>query len=648
MQKKKILWLTRNLTKYDFVNAQAIAFKDAFSKLNITESSLENDDVLANALSFYDKFVSNFYNNILGYQNGLANKAITARELDCYFVTFGGELIPIGCFREQRPVEAVHVIEAYLTQCKDSASKEKQLLIENWQKAAGELSARQAQIKDSKNPSKLKAIVLVALTALNVVMALFALVSCFIGIDLPGKLIPIHALIITVIVLGFSVWPIICVIKEFKLLSQKETATSVINMLSNDVERTDAVLNQGIIKNYEMLCNACRRGENFAIGKNSNAQMIEKINSNIKAAYEYLKKTDTERTGIKAAVIILSAAIAVIIPLICFTPVVSSITDSSATEQTQDRNKKEDDEDEDEDDGEDDGGDEGENPPLEVNEIDTSVIDDLIVSASSYTEFGIYVKNLENGYEYGYDPNGNFLASAMSQIVILDALANVVDDHNIDIEETTFRFAYLESNGKEAPDSRLQNGTDITLKECIEDIAVYGDNNKTNNLVDYIAQKTGRNTGFDYINSFMVNSGYSGTRINRKIYTGTNTGLIDETVEANSTTPKEIANIFEHLIKSEILGSEAYLKGIFKSINGNGDAIGLKKFVSSEYDVCNVNAVTPSTTNNVALIEKDGKQLIVAILSSTQEDQIQTETDGERSEIQDKLVDYIIQTQFQD
>lgn len=641
MQKKKILWLYQNLEKYEFANAQALTFKNAFSSLAITESSLENDDVLASALSYYDKFANNFYNNVLGYQNGFANKAITAREMDCYFVNFGGELVTIGCLRAQRPVESVSVIEQYLVQCKESSATEKDTIIAKWKKISVEFSSRYAQIKDDKNPSKTKAIVLTVLVVLNVVIAVFALAAGLLGMELPSELGMIPLLIIAAMTLGFSVWPIMCVIKEFKLLSHRDTVFSVVNTLGSEIERAEAILTQSIIKNYEILSNASRRGENFAVAKSTSTKLIEDINAKVKETYDYLKKTDSERTGIKAAVITLTAVIAVIIPLICFSPVLSAFSGSGTAEQIEENDKKEDDEDNDRDDDDDD---DGGVPPVVINEIDSTVVGNIISDNSSYTDFGIYVKNLENGYEFGYNEDDEFLASAMAQIVILDTLANVVDSNSIDIDEETLLFTYL-PNGKEAPDSPSQDGADLTIKECIEDVAVYGDNNKSNHLVDYIAQVTNRSSGFDYINNFMQGKGYNGTKTNRKTFV--NPDYVDYTVEANATTPEEIANIFADLVSGEKLGSEDYIKSIFKSLDGNGQAMGLKKFVSSYYDVCNVNALTARSTNNVAIIERDGKQLLVAILSSTQEDKTNIETDEDRCEVQDQLIDYIVETQFE-
>ncbi len=281
----------------------------------------------------------------------------------------------------------------------------------------------------------------------------------------------------------------------------------------------------------------------------------------------------------------------------------------------------------------------------EYNEIDESMVDDIIAGNSEYTDFGIYVRNLNNDYEFGYSENRTFLASAMCQVVILDTLAREVDKKNININNEEFQFTYL-PNGKEAPSSPGEDGSYLPLTKFVEDIAVYGDNNKSNHLVEYIAMINGTSNGFDVINSTLSQNGYRNTKINRKTFI--NPALIDESVSPNETSPKEIANIYENLINSEILGTKSYMKNIFKSVSGTGEPIGLKKYVPSYYSICNVNALNSQSTNNVALISDGDTEIVVAMLSETQESKTDIEDNDVRERIQARILEYILRTQFED
>ncbi len=280
--------------------------------------------------------------------------------------------------------------------------------------------------------------------------------------------------------------------------------------------------------------------------------------------------------------------------------------------------------------------------PEEFNEIDSDVIRNIINQNSSYTDFGIYVRNLNNGYEFGYGKDTQFLASAMCQVVILDTLSKTVEQNSLDIDYEYVYFDYF-ANGKEAPSSKYEDGSQITVRKCVEDVAIYGDNNKSNHLVDFIGRANNTSNGFNVINNMLRNNGYVGTSINRKTFINTN--LIDYTASPNTTTPYEIANIFESLINNCSYGNSSYMKNIFKSVSGDGSAIGLKKYLPY-YNVYNVNALNNQSTNNVAIIEDGGKAIVVAILSTTDENRTNIENNEQREKVQQQLIEYIVSTQF--
>ncbi len=280
----------------------------------------------------------------------------------------------------------------------------------------------------------------------------------------------------------------------------------------------------------------------------------------------------------------------------------------------------------------------------EITEIEDSEIRNIINQYSNHTDFGIYVHNLNNDYEYGFNDDSVFLASAMCQVVILDTLSRTVEDNNIDISQEELYFSYI-PNGKEAPTSKNESDTYISLKKCIEDVAVYGDNNKSNHIVDYIGQVNNVNNGFDVINNMLRRNGYTDTHINRKTFV--NPDYIDNSVPANTTTPSEIADIFENLINNGGFGNKNYMMNIFKSVALDGQPIGLKKCVPAYYDICNVNALNSQSTNNVAIISDGNTELAIAILSTTDESKTDVENNEDREIVIAELMKYILDTQFE-
>ncbi len=279
-----------------------------------------------------------------------------------------------------------------------------------------------------------------------------------------------------------------------------------------------------------------------------------------------------------------------------------------------------------------------------INEIDDSYIEDLVNANSTYTDFNIYVKNLSNEYVYEYNADTSVLASAMVQIVVLDTISDMQNDGYVDIDNDTVLFSYI-PNGKEAPTSPVQDNTYLGVKSVIRDVAIYGDNNKSNLLIDYIGANSSEGNGFDAINNRLNSLGYSNTRVNRKTYIDPR--LIDTSVPANTTSAHDVGCMFENMITNDGLGSKEYVLNMFKSIAVNGEKIGLKNHISPDYDSACVNAFTTQTTNNVAYVSDGETEIIVVILSNTAEGYTDLENDELRDNIQGQIVNYIIETQFE-
>lgn len=276
-------------------------------------------------------------------------------------------------------------------------------------------------------------------------------------------------------------------------------------------------------------------------------------------------------------------------------------------------------------------------------EINPYVMNSYTNAYTNYTDYGIIVDNLTTGYSYSYNQDNTFLSSALSQIVILDVMSDICDEQEVDIDDEYWYFSYL-PNGKEKPNSKYQDGTILDLRSYIEDIAVYGDNNKSNAMVDWIGYRTNRENGFDTINSYLRKNGYSDTLISRKIFT--NSALIDTSAPANVTTPDDIYGMFKNLINGYSFGNELNMKNLFKCLDSEGEALGLKKYVPSYYSVSAVNACNAQVDHDVMLIENGGTKVVVVIMSQTESNRTQTETSDDRNNARQAMLDYILETQF--
>ena len=158
MDNRVYLWLFSNINKYDFAGNEAIEIKNSISRMIITEESLSSEQIMNQMRIHYERFISSFYNNIYGYKNGFACKAITSAHLDCYFVKTPDGFVPIGFYKQIRPAETVMLVNNYLEQAKNDIKNEKNQLISAWQNEINDISFKYDRIEKDKTPSVAKAI----------------------------------------------------------------------------------------------------------------------------------------------------------------------------------------------------------------------------------------------------------------------------------------------------------------------------------------------------------------------------------------------------------------------------------------------------------------------------------------------------------
>lgn len=316
MQRKKLIWLFNNLDKYIYIN-EGVAIKEAFSQLLVTKDTLENDDISSKAIECYDKFIDNFYNDILGYQNGLANKNITAETLDCYFVNTGDGYIPIGLYKEERPAETAAIAQTYLEQCKANIRNDRNKAIVGWQNDISNIAEKYNVIKNQKNPSLLKALIGVFCSipllfygiaklidikfyklnmynaeSINDILKQYSLLE---GMGQSGLITLISICIVLIII---AVVSLVNSIREILLLCEKKNTEDVLNTIHSNVSSIEKGTALFIENNVEQCFNAARKGENILVEQNANALLINDVKKKIRKALDYVNKTAKARSAI--------------------------------------------------------------------------------------------------------------------------------------------------------------------------------------------------------------------------------------------------------------------------------------------------------------------------------------------------------------
>ena len=336
MDNRIYVWLFNNINKYEFDGDDANQIKAAISRMLVTEDSINSEAIVSKMQDLYLKFCKLFYNNILGYQNGLSNNKITASELDCYLIQTSDGMVPIGYYRNVRPAEAASMVQRYLDQCKKDISAERNQLVVKWQTNIDSISPKYETIKESKNPSMPRAIIGALLVVAIYVLSVFSLIKMnfmsvlinwgnaevmqdaldnipFISYGTQNGWIGYLVFVLISVVL--AVIGTIYVIKEFKLISAKGITKNILSNILAYVNKLEQGVSNTIENSSAILYDAARKGENNKVVKNANSVLATTVDKQIKTAKDFTEKSEEQRTGIGYVLLVLLLIVAILFPL---------------------------------------------------------------------------------------------------------------------------------------------------------------------------------------------------------------------------------------------------------------------------------------------------------------------------------------------
>lgn len=346
MEIKVYDWLNMNIEKYICLDDEANAIKNAFSNLFSTECALDNE----RAKSIYNDFIANFYNNIIGYKNGFANRSIVAEDLDCYFINTSDGMVPIGYYRETRPVETTMLMQKYIEICEGGIPLEKNKIVTDWQAKLDLISSKYQEKKDKKHSSVFKCVVSLSL---GIIGSILSVVSFFMAggffalsqsinkasVDNIRNRMPCLAragvpeivvfawwmLIISIMLIGTSVF----VAWELKLAKEKKLTDDLLKNPYLTVEKIETGIHDDLKNNLEEIHFAARQGKNLKVSKNQNATEITGFNEKIAISSKYVNRRNIHSNVV---VLILLIIFVCAMPL-CFTNVIPSMLDEKSYQQ---------------------------------------------------------------------------------------------------------------------------------------------------------------------------------------------------------------------------------------------------------------------------------------------------------------------------
>lgn len=280
-------------------------------------------------------------------------------------------------------------------------------------------------------------------------------------------------------------------------------------------------------------------------------------------------------------------------------------------------------------------GNKKEKETAEKNAINSEGIESIINShvKDPNTKFGIYVKNLKTGYTYGYNEHIKLNSSAISYLPIMGTVFWQADIDGRNLYNDTMTFLY-EANGREKPNSQYDDGTYFSIMDYIKNVAAYGDNNRANQLVDYIG-------GFDEVAAYMHSIGVNDTAVRNRIKSSDDFSLPKS---RNITTAYDTVKMFEALIDNGYVDDRRKMKQMMKMCDGNGNPSGVRATLNKSYDVSNYNAYNSDTYNEAASVAYGNTEILIGILSDSPEGSADKLTD--RSGAIKELFSYITENQF--
>ncbi len=346
MDSKCYFWVLNHLDKYSF-SKDAVRIKEGILGLLQSEESLDHPKALQKLDGYYQQLTENFYNNFVGYRNGIACKNIVSSELDCYFINTADGMIPIGYYKEIRPVEATMLIQKYLKNCEENIPLEQEGLRGQWEKDLEEISEYYQEKRNKKHSSPAKCILSIVVSVIYLLMTTVAFFLSrgfqviFSGMDAEllqkiQKSMPclarcqastvssfitflIFSSLIVFAFLLFSAW-------ELKLALDKKVTDQLLDEFDHSAENIESYVKEDITHKMEEVYIATRQGKNFKTMKSKGAIAINQLNKKIKTA-----KTYSIRMYIHShvALVIILAICTCIMP-ICFTKAIPTMQDKSA------------------------------------------------------------------------------------------------------------------------------------------------------------------------------------------------------------------------------------------------------------------------------------------------------------------------------
>lgn len=159
-------WLYKNVDRYTYNTDKARTVLEGIKSMVLSEDVEPTKEEQEKLQKFYTQFIGQFNNDPFSYKTGLVDAGIETNDFDCYFIESTDGLVPIGYYKEIRPVESVIMLNQQVTIQSDEAKEKKSKIMLAFRREAKTLSGKYAELKRYKKANIWRAVVVAVLFVL--------------------------------------------------------------------------------------------------------------------------------------------------------------------------------------------------------------------------------------------------------------------------------------------------------------------------------------------------------------------------------------------------------------------------------------------------------------------------------------------------
>lgn len=223
-------------------------------------------------------------------------------------------------------------------------------------------------------------------------------------------------------------------------------------------------------------------------------------------------------------------------------------------------------------------------------------------SARAYRgNVGIYLKDLETGRTWVYNPDKDFPSASLVKVPIMAAVFEKIRTGSISLD-TQIKLTRSNRVGGSGSLKWVRNGTSLSVMELIYKMITESDNTATRMLIDSV--------GMDYLSSAFTGMGLKQTNI-----TPEGMSLTSRTVKNdNFTTAREMAGLMERIYQGKLVDAEAS-EHMMDVLKHNKSRSRLRRGLPLGWEIGHKTGLLRKSCHDVGIVFSPRGDYVIAVLT---------------------------------